>query len=246
MKQAHTWLIANWKMNGDRARVHAYAAEMGRALADAALDVTVVFCPPSPYLASARDAIGEASPLKLGGQDCHAKTHGACTGEVSAPMLADMGCSYVIVGHSERRAEGETCADVCAKAEAAMAAGLIPIICIGESRAEYEAGRTRAALSEQLVPIAALSATDYLIAYEPIWAIGTSQTPSSIEIADAHTHIKSALGSETCVLYGGSVNAANGEEILGIAHVSGALIGGASLEISSMRAILACATKRGM
>lgn len=139
---------------------------------------------------------------------------------------------------------GETDADVAAKAAAALEAGLTPIICIGESLAQYEAGKTAEILTAQLTPLAKLPGADYLIAYEPIWAIGTGKTPKMPEIASAHSHIKSVLGSAARVLYGGSVNPGNVGEILGLPGVDGALIGGASLEISTMRAMMVAAAAK--
>ncbi len=153
-------------------------------------------------------------------------------------MLQDAGCTYVIVGHSERRAAGETCAQVLAKAEAAIAAGLTAVICIGESQAEYDAKRTNEVLSKQLAPLAKLASGSYLIAYEPIWAIGSGKTPSLAEIEAVHSHIKTVLGSAVAVLYGGSVNAGNAREILKLPEVSGTLIGSASLSVSTMQEII--------
>ena len=239
MNASQTWLVANWKMNGDAIRTAAYAEAISTSLAAQPPHLNVVFCPPAPSLTLARSMAGDR--LRIGGQDCHAADKGAYTGYISAAMLADVGCSHVILGHSERRAEGERCEHIAAKAEAAMAAGLTPILCIGESRAEYEAGKTASVLDTQLVPIRALSRREFMIAYEPVWAIGSHHTPSMVEIGAAHQHIKSALGSASCVLYGGSVNPGNAKEILSVDGVDGALIGGASLEISSMQALMASA-----
>jgi triosephosphate isomerase (TIM) len=236
MTQTPLWLIANWKMNGDRARVRAWTSAVNEALAPYAVSVTGVFCPPTPYLAAA--SLPAHAALKLGAQNCHHAIKGAFTGETSASMLADMGCAYVIVGHSERRAMGERDADVLAKAHAAITAGLTPVICVGESRAECDQKLTKQVLETQTAPLKSLGAGSYLIAYEPVWAIGNSVTPELPDIAAAHSHIKSVLGSSVHVLYGGSVNTDNAEEILGLSVVSGALIGGASLEIESMRALI--------
>lgn len=239
------YLIANWKMHGDRARVSAWAYAVNAALAQLPSPPRTVLCPPQPYLATARAALPHNAQLMLGAQQCHHEKSGAFTGEVGAGMLADLGCRYVLVGHSERRAQGMSDAQVVASAEAALQAGLVPVICVGESRAAYEAGQTTQMLDAQLVPLRALSSTQYLVAYEPIWAIGSSKTPQMQEIAAAHRHSKSVLGSATPVLYGGSVNAGNVGEILGLAEVAGALIGGASLEIQSMCAMIAAVTTRG-
>lgn len=228
-----TWLIANWKMNGDAARVRAYAFAVNAALADLPASVACVFCPPMPYMSAARDALPQNARLAIGAQNCHEAAKGAFTGEVSASMLADAGAAFVILGHSERRAAGETDAEVLAKAQAALAAGLTPVICVGESRADYDTKRTNAVLDGQLASLKALAQGSYLIAYEPIWAIGSSLTPQMAEISAAHRHIKTVLGSSASVLYGGSVNAGNVAQILALPEVAGALVGGASLEIES-------------
>ncbi len=258
-----TWLIANWKMNGDAASVRVWAAAVNEALGQSsnsmrALAAVVsaalgqggrrvigVFCPPAIYLAEAKRALPHNAQLKLGAQACHGEPSGAFTGEISAAMLKDAGCEYVIVGHSERRAAGESDAQVLASSKAALAAGLTPVICVGESRAAYEAKLTKEVLSAQLSTLKELPAERLLIAYEPIWAIGSDRTPEAVEIEAAHTHIKSVLGSGVNVLYGGSVKAENIGKILGIAAVSGALIGGASLGVDSMRALIAGANKEG-
>lgn len=232
-------------MNGDADAARAWAFAVNAALGAHHTAVRGVFCPPFPYIAAAKAALPLNAQLELGAQNCHAAAKGAHTGEVSAAMLRDSGCDYVIVGHSERRAAGEMDADVVAKAETAMATGLTPIICIGESRADYDAKRTLAALDMQLASLRTLSSANYLIAYEPVWAIGASRTPEMLEIERAHRHIKTVLGSATSVLYGGSVNADNAGEILGLPDVAGALIGGASLNIESMLALIQCAAKKG-
>lgn len=240
------WLIANWKMNGDAARVRGYAFAINEALADLPASVACVFCPPMPYLPHARYSLPGNARLGLGAQNCHEAEKGAFTGEVSAAMLADSGAKFVILGHSECRAAGETDTQVLAKAQAALAAGLTPIICVGESRADYEAKRTNAVLDGQLTPLKALAQSSYLIAYEPIWAIGSSVTPQMAEISAAHSHIKTMLGSSASVLYGGSVNAGNIAQILALPEVAGALVGGASLEIESMVGMLKhAATSQG-
>jgi len=198
-----------------------------------------VFCPPVLQLSAAQQALPANARLALGGQDCHAQQEGAYTGEISARMLADAGASFVILGHSERRMLcGETCAQVLAKAQAALAAGITPVLCLGESEAERDAGKTAEVLCRQAETFAALPPGDYLVAYEPLWAIGTGRTPGLEEIQAAHAQVKSTLGSTIPVLYGGSVKPSNIREILAIEGVSGALIGGASLEIASMRAMV--------
>jgi len=245
MAHPPTWLIANWKMNGDTRSVRAWVFAVNAALAKRNAAVKVVLCPPSLYITDGVAALPPNAQLALGAQNCHAATKGPYTGEISSAMLMDAGADYVIVGHSERRATGDADADVLAKATAAITAGLMPIICVGESFAAYEKKQTHMVLDDQLELLKSLPRGGYLIAYEPIWAIGTSRTPSMAEINAAHSHIKSVLGSETAVLYGGSVNAVNAGEILAQLQVSGALIGGASLEIESMCAMIASATTRG-
>lgn len=234
-----TLLVANWKMHGSRTRVRAYSYAINDSLARLPAGLEVIFCPPAPYLAVAREALPQNARLHIGAQNCHTAREGAYTGEISAAMLVDCGCRYVIVGHSERRNLGfETCAEARAKAERAIDAGLRPIICVGESMKEYEAKKTAEVLESQVRHMVGLAAGKFLIAYEPVWAIGAGKTPALGEIEAAHRIIKSTLGSETPVLYGGSVNAGNLKEILGLHEVQGALIGGASLEIDGMRALM--------
>jgi len=178
--------------------------------------IDVLVCPPAPFIAPLVKAAEEAG-LFLGGQNCHAKVSGAHTGEISADMLRDVGANFVIVGHSERRTAGETDADVQAKAEAALNAKLTPIICVGETLAQR---------SQAIV-----------IAYEPVWAIGTGKTATLDDITDMHTHISELTGGQFRLLYGGSVKPDNAKAILGIADVNGALIGGASLKMDAFAAI---------
>jgi triosephosphate isomerase len=184
--------------------------------------------------------------LLVGGEDCHAKPSGAFTGDVSAEMLKDVGASHVIVGHSERRTEcGETDAKVKAKAEAAWRAGLLPIVCIGETLAEREAGKTLDVLATQLkgsVPAGA-TAAKLVVAYEPVWAIGTGKTPTTPEVAAAHAHIRKVLAglvpdaAGVRLLYGGSVKGSNAAELLAAGDVDGALVGGAALNADEFLAI---------
>jgi triosephosphate isomerase len=231
-------LVANWKMNGTGEAARAYAFAINHALQDAPAALQVVFCPPSLYLSAAQAVLPQNARLALGAQNCHHEAQGAFTGEISAAMLRDVGARYVILGHSERRVMGEGDAEVLAKAQSAQKAGLTPILCVGESRRDYEAGKTLETLRAQLECLKLLDFTRARIAYEPIWAIGSQQTPAPTEIQAAHACIKSVLGSATVVLYGGSVNAANIAEILALPEVSGALIGGASVAIESMCAVL--------
>ncbi|MGR3484076.1 MAG: triose-phosphate isomerase [Paracoccaceae bacterium] len=208
-------------MNGTRASLDE-ARAIARAGAGSACDV--VLCPPATLLA----AMSALEGLAVGGQDCHAAASGAHTGDISAAMLVDAGATYVIVGHSERRADhGETSLQVRAKAEAALAAGLTPIVCIGETLEDRDAGRTLAVLSEQLS--GSIPEGEVVVAYEPVWAIGTGRVASPDQIAQAHAHIRAAVGPDTPILYGGSVKAGNAAEIFAVAEVDGALVGGASL-----------------
>ena len=249
MAVARRRLIAgNWKMNG----LAKDGLDLVRAVAERARDESgkdVLVCPPFTLLASAA-AAAQGSPLLIGGQDCHPKGAGAHTGDVSAEMLADAGARWVIVGHSERRTDhGETDAQVRAKAEAAHRAGLGAIICIGETLAERDAGRTLQVLSTQLagsVP-PGTTGTSTVIAYEPIWAIGTGKTPTVAEVGIAHAHIRRTLGSLSGdanairLLYGGSVKPSNAAELFAVPDVDGALVGGASLIAADFLGIIAAA-----
>ena len=210
--------------------------------------VDVLICPPSTLLSRAHDRVA-SSAIAGGGQDCHANVSGAHTGDISAQMLKDAGAAYVILGHSERRTDhGETDADVCAKARAVWDAELTAIICIGETHAERMGGQTLDVISRQLagsIPDTATADT-LVIAYEPVWAIGTGLTPTLEQIAEVHAHIRTQLsgrfgadmGAATCLLYGGSVKASNADEIFALADVDGALVGGASLSASDFSPII--------
>lgn len=199
----------------------------------------VVVCPPATLLAAVA-AQGASSGILAGGQDCHYDAEGAHTGDISATMLADAGAQFVIVGHSERRADhNETDDIVRAKAESAMGAGLRPIICVGETEAQRDAGEAEEVVGAQLaasIPDAA-EQHEVIVAYEPIWAIGTGRTPSLDEIASMHAAIRARLverfgvgrGGTIRILYGGSLKPHNAREILNVAHVNGGLVGGASL-----------------
>lgn len=239
-------VAGNWKMNGLRRDAVALAG----ALADRMRSETpprcgVLICPPAVLLQAVGEVIA-GTAIGLGAQDCHVKPSGAHTGDISAPMLADAGCSYVIVGHSERRTDhGETDALVHAKAAAAYASGLTAIICVGETLPERDAGQALAVVRRQfdgsLPPTA--TAANTVIAYEPVWAIGTGRTPKSPEIAEVHGAIREALvgamdgGASVPILYGGSVKPDNAGEILAIAEVGGALVGGASLNAADFWSI---------
>lgn len=243
-------VAGNWKMNGTSTSLSELAA-IGRGfMSGLDAEAEAVVCVPATLLFRAAETL-RSTPVRAGGQDCHANDYGAHTGDISAPMLKDAGASFVIVGHSERRTDhGETDAAVRAKAEAALRAGLCAIICIGETRAEREAGKTLKVLSRQLagsLPENASRATT-TIAYEPVWAIGTGLTPSVDDIAAAHAHIRKELASlvkeeaseearHMRILYGGSVKPDNAVELMGIDNVDGALIGGASLKASDFLGI---------
>lgn len=207
----------------------------------------VLLCPPATLIARMTE-VAKGSALKVGGQDCHAEVSGAHTGDISAEMLADAGASHVILGHSERRADhGETDSAVRAKAEAGQAVGLVALICVGETEAERDAGRELDVIGAQLagsVPDTANSA-DTVIAYEPVWAIGSGRTPTEEQIATVHRFLRNALaarfgkdGSSFRLLYGGSVKPANAAQIFAIPDVDGALVGGASLKATDFGAII--------
>ncbi|MDH3239385.1 MAG: triose-phosphate isomerase [Alphaproteobacteria bacterium] len=234
-------IAGNWKMNAGGAEGRALAEAVGAGAAEAASHCDLLVCPPAVILAAVADALA-GSPVAVGGQDCHEAASGAHTGDLAAAMLAEAGASFVIVGHSERRADhAESDALVRAKAAAAHGAGLIAIICIGETEAQRDAGETLAVLSGQIagsIPDGA-NAANTVIAYEPVWAIGTGRTPTADEVAEAHAHIRErikggiARSEEARLLYGGSVNPKNAGELLAVANVNGALVGGASLEAAS-------------
>lgn len=231
-------------MNGSAADLGEIAVLM-TAFPSPALDVLV--CPPATLLARMADLRG-AHPLRLGGQDCHAAPHGAHTGDIAAPMLRDAGADYVIVGHSERRgAYLETNEVVAAKAGAAHLAGLIAVICLGESYEQREAGQTLDVIASQLHNATPASATgeNTVIAYEPIWAIGTGKVPTLPEIAEVHAKMRADLiqrfgdqGRAMRLLYGGSVKPSNAAEIFALPDVDGALVGGASLKAADFGAII--------
>jgi triosephosphate isomerase len=232
----------NWKMNGLAADLAEVVALM-TAFPKPSVDLLI--CPPATLLARMSGAKG-AHPLALGGQDCHANAIGAHTGDISAQMLRDAGASHVILGHSERRADhAETDAKVHAKAVAAQAAGLIAVICIGETLKEREAGRTLDVVAGQLANATPNGATtaNTVIAYEPVWAIGTGKIPTLAEIAEVHAKIRADVtarfGTDGFrILYGGSVKPANASDIFALPDVDGALVGGASLKAADFGAII--------
>jgi triosephosphate isomerase len=235
-------------MNGTPASISVFQGMV--ASYDAALKscVDLMICPPATLI-SALSAAAVGSGIAIGGQDCHAKASGAHTGDISAEMLADAGASAVIVGHSERRTDhGESDAIVKAKAEAALRAGLHAIVCIGETRDEREKGLTLDSVRGQLknsVPEGA-NATNVIIAYEPVWAIGTGLTPTAQDVEEVHAVIRADLGTlqgaegaKMRILYGGSVKPSNAKELMAIANVDGALVGGASLKSEDFLGIAA-------
>jgi len=241
-------IAGNWKMNGTAADL-GEARDIADGARDAGSDVTVMLCPPATLI-DRMAGMAAGTPLLIGGQDCHASQTGAHTGDISARMLADAGASAVILGHSERRADhGESNGAVRAKAEAAVRAGLTAIICVGETEAQRDAGEALALVEAQLDgSVPQLDPSRLVVAYEPVWAIGTGKTPTADDIAAMHHHIRdwltgrlSAGGSEIAILYGGSMKPGNAAEILAIADVDGGLIGGASLKAIDFLAIVAAA-----
>jgi triosephosphate isomerase (TIM) len=242
------FVAGNWKMNGLSASLGEIDAMRRAVDAGEAGEAELAVCPPATLLAQAAWKL-RGSLLALGAQDCSPEPSGAFTGDISAPMLKDAGAKYVIVGHSERRTlHHETDALVRAKAEVALKAGLIPIICIGETQAEREAGQQAAVVIRQLrrsLPAGATSDT-VVIAYEPVWAIGTGLTPTPGDVAAVHNGIRALLtevggpsAAKTRVLYGGSVKPSNCRDLLPLDNVDGALVGGASLKASEFLAIAA-------
>lgn len=238
-------IAGNWKMHGTLAGVAAYA----EALRAAPSHVDVLICPPFTLLDRFSTALA-GIPAALGGQDCHSAPQGAHTGDVSAPLLAQAGATYVILGHSERRQNhGETNADVAGKVLAALAAGLKPIVCVGETQEERDAGEALNVVRSQLAHSLPESFIG-VVAYEPIWAIGTGRTPTEDDVAAIHASIRAALveqfgvtGQATLILYGGSVKPSNAATLLALPEVGGALIGGASLKAEDLLAIAAAAPR---
>ena len=238
-------VAGNWKMHG----LAASAAELEKVIAGSAgLGCDLMICPPATLIARFA-AVAAGSAVMIGAQDCHAEASGAHTGDIAAEMLADAGARAVIVGHSERRADHhETDAQVRAKAMAAWRAGLTAIVCVGEQRAEREDGKTLKVVGSQLdgsMPDGA-AAANLVVAYEPVWAIGTGLTPTPADVAEVHGFIRGRLsarfageGAGIRILYGGSVKPANAQELLHVEHVNGALVGGASLKASDFLGIAA-------
>jgi len=249
MKQSVKLIAGNWKMNGLSASLQE-AKALQDSLNDSPVAVRVALCPPATLVAQMAWTL-KGGTVAVGGQDCHAEASGAFTGSIAASMLADAGARLVIVGHSERRAGfGETDADVSAKAEAALAAGLEPIICVGETLEQRQAGDAVAVVSAQVMGSlpTSLSGQAFAVAYEPVWAIGTGLTPTLEQIEEVHAAVRAAMverlgegGRTAPILYGGSVKPSNAAEILAVAEVGGALVGGASLKAEDFLGIIRAA-----
>jgi triosephosphate isomerase (TIM) len=241
-------IAGNWKMNGLRASMSEFEAMLAGA-SQVAGKADLLVCPPATLIAGFAEKARGAKTLTIGAQDCHPKPSGAHTGDLSAEMLADAGASAIIVGHSERRADhGETDALVRQKAEAAWRAGLTAIVCIGETREQRDAGQALDVCGTQLkgsLPDRS-TAANLVVAYEPVWAIGTGLTPTTQDVEQVHKFIRSVLtdrfkgeGVNIRILYGGSVKPSNAAELLGVVNVNGALVGGASLKAADFLAIAA-------
>ena len=230
-------IAGNWKMNGGvmaLAEIDAIAAGMGDG-------VDVAICPPFPLIAPAT-----GRGVAIGGQDCHHERSGAHTGCVSASLLGELGCACCIVGHSERRADNhEGDAEVRAKADAAIAAGLTAIVCVGETLDQRDAGEAIAIVAAQLRGSLPERRDRVVVAYEPVWAIGTGRTPSIEDVRAMHAAIRSHVGAGVRILYGGSVKASNAHELLSVANVDGALVGGASLTAADFLPIVRAGAECG-
>jgi triosephosphate isomerase len=241
-------IAGNWKMNGLKASISELQAMLdGASKVSAKADLLV--CPPATLISAFADKARGSKSLAIGAQDCHPKPSGAHTGDLSAEMLADAGATAIIVGHSERRADhGESDALVRQKAEAAWRAGLVAIVCIGETQAQRDAGQTLHVCGGQLsgsLPDGA-TAADLVVAYEPVWAIGTGLTPTAGDVEQVHRFIRDTLtarfkeeGARIRILYGGSVKPSNAAELMAVRNVNGALVGGASLKAADFLAIAA-------
>jgi len=248
MKMSKKLIAGNWKMNGslaaNQALVQAMLAGIGQPAADVAL------CAPAPYLAQLQGLL-QGSPIAWGAQDVSAHEQGAYTGEISVGMLKDFGCRYAIVGHSERRQyHGETDETVAAKAQRALSAGVTPIVCVGETLVQREAGETEAVVKRQLaavIHVVGHCITEIVVAYEPVWAIGTGKTATPEMAQAVHAVLRAQLAAATTnpkrihILYGGSMNAANAASLLAQPDIDGGLIGGASLKAADFLSIVAAA-----
>lgn len=234
-------IAGNWKMNGIIASTGEVQALINKFSGSMPDDRDILICPPATLVAGFAASYSDEG-IMIGGQDCHTSGEGAHTGDISAGMLSDAGAAYCIVGHSERRADhGESDATVKAKAEAALSAGLTPIICVGETREEREAGKAEEVVRAQLDGSIPQTTDELVVAYEPVWAIGTGLTPTSEDILKMHAFIRRKVGDDVRILYGGSVKPGNAAEILAIENVNGALVGGASLKAEDFYGIIAAA-----
>lgn len=251
MTERRPLIAGNWKMNCLRADGLALASSLAaKASEKGELGCDVLVCPPATLLSEVA-GVTKDSAVAVGGQDCHAAISGAHTGDLAAPMLADIGAQYVLVGHSERRADhGESSTDIRKKATSAHDAGLIAVVCVGETEEERDLGATLSVVNGQVavsLPDGA-TAQNTVVAYEPVWAIGTGRTASVQEVAEVHAAIRAELvarfedGDQFRILYGGSVKPSNAAELLGVEDVDGALVGGASLKVDDFWKIIeACA-----
>ena len=242
-------VAGNWKMNGTAASIDVLMAGIKQGLADVKT-AAVVVCPPFVYIAKVAE-LAKGSKIGVGSQDISDQESGAFTGEISGPMLKDTGCQYAIVGHSERRQyHGETDAVVAAKAQLALAAGITPIVCVGETLAEREAGKTEEVVKRQLAAVIHTNGhciSEVVVAYEPVWAIGTGKTASPEQAQQVHAVLRAQLKAASShperilILYGGSMNAANAAQLLAQTDIDGGLIGGASLKAADFLTIIAAA-----
>ena len=247
-RRPHPLLAGNWKMNGLRDALGEIAAMAQASDSGLRARVDLLVCPPATLIQAAASA-ATGSGIAIGAQDCHPATSGAHTGDLSAEMIADAGGTFIIVGHSERRADhGESDALVRAKAEAAIRAGLVAIVCVGETEAQRRGGQTLAVVGAQLdgsIP-PGLTGAQLVVAYEPVWAIGTGLTPTPADVAQVHAFIRERLasllgadGAGVRLLYGGSVKPSNAAELMAVPNVDGALVGGASLKAEDFMGIAA-------
>ena len=249
MSKPRPLIAGNWKMNGLSAAL-AEGEALARALKEQPSPARVALCPPATLIDRLASRL-KGSAVEMGGQDCRPEPGGAFTGDLSAEMLADAGATLVILGHSERRlGHGETDGDVCAKVEAALRAGLEPIVCVGETLEQRRAGRAVEIVQAQVMHSLpnTLNGRAFSVAYEPVWAIGSGLTPSVAEIGEVHAAIRAVLvdrfgdhGAAMPILYGGSVKPSNAAEILSTAEVGGALVGGASLKAADFLGIIRAA-----
>ncbi|MEP6341854.1 MAG: triose-phosphate isomerase [Maricaulaceae bacterium] len=232
-------IAANWKMNGDMSWTHK-PIDLDKHLPHADRgNVEVLICPPFPFIAATSES-GATAKVYVGGQACDSRSGGAFTGQVNAAMLKSAGASHVIAGHSERREMGETNANIKAQVESILETGLVPILCVGESIATRESGQAENFVAAQLKacwPNSVGEGVEIVVAYEPIWAIGTGKVPSLDDITAMHSAIRAIVGPKNRILYGGSVKPANAKDILALKDVNGALVGGASLDMESFATI---------